>query len=206
LYDAAQKVEQTPEGIRLLGPKKLDYRLERSDCMFMLESSELAISSGVEWPFRGYRDNSSEKSPHARRSVYGTFSQIDSVTFAFKQTEFLGRIKKFTLECHEDTADYIASTIWGGAADDFAEDLTLHIAIRLSAEHFKEIFHPIWVRQSKSVLHLHIDCAGYRSGPEASFSDPGDIRNYVLDASQPVKTEFLSISLRTSLGAESQKD
>jgi hypothetical protein len=79
------------------------------------------------------------------------------------------------------------------------DETTLHVVVTLKEDHFKETFHPIWLRQAKSTLDLTIDCRGFQWGPEASFAEVGDKRHYVLDGSQVVEAAFCSIYLRTSL-------
>jgi hypothetical protein len=198
MFDGAKKVEKIPEGIRLTGPKDFKYELEPSTCMLLLQSAELSVRSGIEWPFRGYKDGKPVV-PRVRRMISAVFSEVNSQTFAFKNSDFLGPIKKITLECHEGADDEIRANVWP-AGEYSIDELTLHILIVLSEPHFKETFHPIWLRQAKSTLNLHIDCMGFRFGPEAAFAEPDDKSHYVLSGSAPLEAHFLSIYLQTSLG------
>src|SRR3954452_23858307 len=99
MFDMAQTVEPTNKGIRLLGAKSFNYELEESDCLLILQSTDLTVRAGIEWPFRGQRDENPEQ-PRVRRSINACMSEVDSQTFAFRGTKFLGAVRRITLECH----------------------------------------------------------------------------------------------------------
>ncbi|MET4229748.1 hypothetical protein QA633_26400 [Bradyrhizobium barranii] len=198
MFDRAQTVEPADKGIRLLGAESFNYELEESDCLLILQSTELTVRAGIEWPFRGHRDENPEE-PRVRRYINGSMSEVNSRTFAFRGTKFLGAVRRITLECHESSKDYIKAMVWT-PDENMVDETTLHIVVTLKEDHFKETFHPIWLRQAKSTLDLTIDCKGFQWGPEASFGEVGDQRHYVLDGSRVVEAAFSSIYLRTSLG------
>jgi hypothetical protein len=84
--------------------------------------------------------------------------------------------------------------------DHFAEQVELHISGVLTEEHFKELFHPIWLRQAKSTLDLTVMLGGFQSGPEASFHEPGETVNFVFNAAGSIQTAIRPPRLREGGG------
>lgn len=196
MYDNADRAEANSKGLLLTGPGKFSYQLEREQCFLMLESIELAVRSELNWPIRAEK----EEPPTSRTTISAKLRPVRANLFAFNGTRFLGRIKGVSLHCASGTKDYFNSIILTPETDSFAEQIELHISGVLAEEHFKELFHPIWLRQAKSSLDMIVYIDGFQFGPEASFYEPGDTVNFVFNAAGGTQTIIHSLALRTPLG------
>jgi hypothetical protein len=202
MYDRADKAELNAKGLWLTGPHKFSCQIEREQCFLMLESTELSVRSELRWPF--LLDNwpplpEKEEPPTSRTTISAKLRPARANLFAFKGDRFLGRIEGASLHCASGTKDYFNSIIVHPETDDFADQTELHISGVLTEEHFKELFHPIWLRQAKSILDVTVLLDGFQSGAEASFHEPGETVNFVFNAAGGIQTAIHSLALRTPL-------
>jgi hypothetical protein len=193
MYDGAQSAQLTAEGLRLTGPRGFDYELEPNSCFVMLESTELAVRSSINWPIVEGPDEPATLLTAITAKCRPTQSRL----FAFRKSAFLGQIKEISFHCVSGEREHSAAHVIE-PKDNIVDELHLAISGILPEGHFREIFHPLWVRQAKSYLDINLYLQGFQFGPEGAFEEIGDTSNFVFDASQ-VQARFNSISLRTIL-------
>jgi hypothetical protein len=196
MYDHATQAELHGTQLRLTGAKNFKYDLEHTSCFLMIESIDLVVRSMAEWPF----DHDGSGEPSFRTTIAATCKAVRSNLFAFKSDRFLGRIRAISLHCSTGSKDYVGAHVLE-AENGVVDELTLSISCLLTQDAFKEVFHPIWLRQAKSTLDavFHID--GYQLGVEAAFGEPWDTNNFVFDGGSPPVARYQSLSLRTTLNA-----
>jgi hypothetical protein len=198
LFANAEVVTPDRDGIRITGPKKTDYLLERQNSLIIFESTELAARSTVSWP-EDYENKQSQ--PKHETTITATLKPSGSILYAFGAGRFLGPIETFTLHCAEADQHHLMARVWEPNNEtDFNN--ALHISCTLERSVFKEVFHPIWLRQSESKLHLNLRATSYQWGPGASFSNIGDISNIVLEAGKSLVAKISAISLITPLSPQ----
>jgi len=192
-FNSVESARKTTSGIQLVGPN-LKYDLEHQVCFIMFESTELTIRSSVDWGEIG--ETGKYDKPISRTRINAKLKSTDANLFVFEGEEFLGEVSKISFECSASDEEYL-SVGYSDGSEYHPMEPTFLISACLSDDHFKEIFHPIWIRQSKSVLDLAINVPGFQSSSERLFSSRRNY-NFVFDANSH-SASFSSICLRTDI-------
>ncbi|NPU13395.1 hypothetical protein HL667_15485 [Bradyrhizobium sp. 83012] len=180
----------------LTGPNGRDSQLRKGNCFVMFESIELVVRSIAQWP-TGRDEPQGE--PTFRTAISATFKPIRHHLFAFKGETFLGPVNAATLLCESGSKTLSSANIFE-PGEGGADQLTLVLTCQLVEPHFRELFHPIWLRQSKSILDAFLYIEGYEAAAMAA-RQPGEVRQTVFDADLTLPVKFSMLSLRTKLGA-----
>lgn len=208
MFFRAATVQKNQQGIDLFdekGKKVDDLEVMRNHLFF--RTTDLFVRSSLDWDF--FEGSILDKQAHGRKretpnpptiqtSVTGNAAPGKDRIYAFKGQDFLGQIQEFTIRCvqSEDPLP-LHGRVW---APDDENELAFYMDCRLPESLFREIFHPLWVRQANtSALQFTVELNSYQSGPEASFGSPGSASNIVLEAGVDLALRLVSISLVTGI-------
>ncbi|CCD95923.1 hypothetical protein BRAO375_4830013 [Bradyrhizobium sp. ORS 375] len=150
----------------LTDPNGRDSQLRKGNCFVMFESVELVVRSLAQWP-TGRDEPQGE--PTFRTAISATLKPTRHHLFAFKGETFLGPVNAATL-LRESGSRTLSSANLFEPGEGGADQLTLVLTCQLVELHFRELFHPIWLRQSKSILDAFLYVEEYESA--ASHAGP----------------------------------
>jgi hypothetical protein len=117
--------------------------------------------------------------------------------YAFKERNFLGPIREISFFCRASENDHVGATVI--SPGETVQHLSLAIGATLTEDHFKAVFHSIWLRQARATLDIMIFISGFQDGAEGSFEEPDDISSFVLNGSAAMQTRFVGLSLQNVL-------
>ncbi|WP_407156330.1 hypothetical protein [Bradyrhizobium sp. STM 3557] len=201
MFDLKSRTEIVGNELLVNEPSGYRWRLERDPCILILESTELVVRSALDWPLDPDED---QGVPTFSTSISASLKPIRHRMYAFKGERLLGQVEVASLWCRTADTNRVIANIFEPNDGSGVEKLTLGITCALTESMFKEVFHPIWLRQSKSVLDAIFYIDGYESAADRAFREADDIRQSVFQADAALKVRFRSLSLRTSLSAAPQ--
>jgi hypothetical protein len=194
MFSGARSVSKTRQGVRLTGQKGIDYELEKSSLQVILTSSSLIVRSHMTWDRLD-----SVKPPTSIVSVQGEFFANGDNLYGFREPNFLGPIELITVRCESRDQSMVHAKVYEPDPELNDGKVALHITCFLLHDQFKELFHPIWIRQAQSILDVILEMDGYQWGPEASFRGSSDAQNLAFDAHGEIPAKFRSIILATEI-------
>lgn len=117
--------------------------------------------------------------------------------WAFKDGVLQGVIEKLSISITEASSRECWASVH--LQDELFEHAWLHLNILLLPAEFKELFHPIWIRQAHSQLRLSLQVTGHHIPIEAAFSEIGDIANSAFEAEKRLPAALGTIEVTTAI-------
>lgn len=178
---------------KVISAKSLPSGLKERKIPLIFSSTSLRVRTGFrgdffgEEPFDGaVRTNSVQASLISRATNYFILSNNGAVG-----------IEEVNCQIHEGESNRCVVGVW--PIDDHIERNTLNFGIVLQAEKFREVFHPIWIRQSKSKLHITIAMLALQDEMEATFLDLTPVQSIFLKESGDRDATLTELGIETDI-------
>ncbi len=195
-FGSAVSVMKLEKGINLFDKKgKLVSHLDIGRQPLHFDSSELFITSSLDGDLFGEKPFTSAR---PKTTVYGQLKPRNLNLTCFADKSFLGEVTKVSFHFAEGDEYHLMIRVWP-AESGIDETNALHITAHLPRDMFREVFHPIWVRQTQARLSVTINVMGYQEGVEAAFGEIGDTENIIVEASADIDGKLAAIHLTSQL-------
>jgi hypothetical protein len=194
MYDPKSPAKIVGDKLHLSDQKGYDWDLKRDNCSLMFESIALEVRTEAEW-FTGRDEPQGE--PKFSTSILAKLKPVQRRLFAFKGERFLGPIAAIELLCETGSTNLAYANVWEPDEDSAVSQVTMYLSCQLIEDQFREVFHPIWLRQSKSILCASFYVEGYEPGGQGYHNK--ELTDHVFESGERLAVKFRSLLLRTNL-------